>query len=212
MHVHVSMSARVALVGVIVSFLAVGGKAEEKVVRTVKGGILDEAKLYVDQLPAVTTVVIRPLSATDADLQVGDKNEKKEETTKMQGDAPKLFAEEFVSQLKKLGPFTTVSVLEAGASAPAGALIVEGKFTEMDPGSRAKRYAVGFGAGKSGVTVQGSVKGADGAMIATFEQRRVGTMGFAGGDSMGKLVADTKNIAEDVAKFLSEWAKGHKLK
>ena len=27
------------------------------------------------------------------------------------------------------------------------ALIVEGKFTALDPGSRAKRYLVGFGAG-----------------------------------------------------------------
>jgi hypothetical protein len=71
---------------------------------------------------------------------------------------------------------------------------------------------VGFGAGKSGVTVEGAVKGADGAVIATFKQRRVGVMGVAGGDSMGKLISDTKSIAEDLAKFLNAWAKGAKLK
>jgi len=185
------------------------GVAEDQVIRTVKGGILDEAKLYVDKLPPLTTVVIHPLSATDADLVNGDK---KEETKKMQVDGPKMFADEFVAKLKGMGPFTEVSALDAGSAAPAGALVIDGKFTEMDPGSRAKRYVVGFGAGKSGVTVEGSVKSADGAMFATFQQRRVGVMGVAGGDSMGKLIADTKNIAGDLAKFLSEWAKDHKLK
>jgi hypothetical protein len=37
-------------------------------------------------------------------------------------------------------------------------------------------------------------------------------MGFAGGDSIGKMVADTKAIGEDLAKFLSAWATGKKLK
>jgi hypothetical protein len=185
------------------------GLAEDQVIRTVKGGILDEAKLYVDKLPTVTTVVIRPLSATDGDLVNGDK---KDETKKMQVDGPKMFTDEFVAKLKGMGPFTEVSALDVGSPAPAGALVIDGKFTEMDPGSRAKRYVVGFGAGKSGVTVEGSVKSAEGTTFATFQQRRVGVMGVAGGDSMGKLIADTKNIADDLAKFLSEWAKGNKLK
>ena len=68
------------------------GLAEDQVIRTVKGGILDEAKLYVDKLPTLTTVVIRPLSATDADLVNG---EKKDETKKMQVDGPKLFTDAF---------------------------------------------------------------------------------------------------------------------
>jgi len=72
------------------------GVAEDQVIRTVKGGILDEAKLYVDKLPPLTTVVIHPLSATDADLVNGDK---KEETKKMQVDGPKMFADEFVAKL-----------------------------------------------------------------------------------------------------------------
>ena len=70
----------------------------------------------------------------------------------------------------------------------------------------------GFGAGKSGVTVEGSIKAPDGSLLANFKQRRIGVMGVAGGDSMGKLVSDTKDIAEDLAKFLSAWAKGNKLK
>lgn len=183
------------------------GLAQDKVVRSIKDGIIDEAKLYTEKLPAATSVVIRPFSATDADIVEG---EKKEETKKMQGEAPKLLAEQFVKKLKSLGPFTDVSVLDGGAPAPAGALVVEGKFTEMDPGSQAKRIFVGYGAGKSGVKIVGTIKGADGTVLAAIEQRRVGVM--SGRDSVAILSADTKAIGEDVAKFLSEWAKGKKLK
>jgi hypothetical protein len=37
-------------------------------------------------------------------------------------------------------------------------------------------------------------------------------MGVAGGDSLGKLTSDTKNLGEDLAKFLNTWATGKKLK
>lgn len=36
-------------------------------------------------------------------------------------------------------------------------------------------------------------------------------MGVAGGNSMDKLTSDTSDIGEDIAKFLSAWAKGQKL-
>src|SRR5688500_18507176 len=115
-------------------------------VQTIKDGVLDEIRLFTAKPPAVTRVVIRPFSATDADLTEG---EIKEETKKMQADAPGMLATEFVTQLKALGPYTDVTAGGTDGAAPADALIVEGKFIEMDPGSRAKRYFVGFGAGKS---------------------------------------------------------------
>jgi Domain of unknown function (DUF4410) len=178
-------------------------------IRTLKDGILDEVKLYAEKLPAATHVVIRSFSATDADIVNG---EKKEETKTMQSDGPRMLNERFVMKLKELGPFAEVSALESASAAPDDALVVEGKFTELDPGSRAKRYFVGFGSGKSGVTVEGSVKTASGTLLATFQQRRIGVMGVAGGDSLGKLAADTRSIAEDLAKFLSTWGKGKNLK
>ena len=183
--------------------------AQGSPVRTVKGGILDEVKLYTAEPPASKVVVIRPFSATDADIVNGDK---KDETKKMQVTAPDILDGVFVSKLKAMGPFTDVSALAAGATPPAGSMVVEGKFTEMDPGSRAKRYFVGYGAGKSGVMVEGKVRSSEGTLLATFEQRRVGVIGVAGGDSLDKLTDDTKAIGEDIAKFLSEWAKGKKLK
>jgi hypothetical protein len=176
--------------------------------QTVKDGILDEVKLFTAKPPASKTVVIRPFSATEADLTEG---EKKDETKKMLPLAPGILADEFVAKLKPTGTFTDVSVL-TGDAAPPDAIVVEGVFREMDPGSRAKRYFVGYGAGKSGVKVEGSIKSTDGTVLATFQQRRVGVMGVGGGDSMDKMRNDTKAIGEDIAKFLSAWASGKKLK
>jgi len=183
--------------------------AQDKPIRTIKDGALDEIKLYAEKPAASQRVVMRRFSATDADIVNG---EKKDETKTMQADGPRMLAEHFASKLKELGAFTDVSVIDTAAPAPADALLVEGKFTELDPGSRAKRYFGGFGAGKSAVTIEGSITGADGKLIATFAHRRIGVMGAFGGDSLGKLAADTKDLGEDVAKFLNAWATGKKLK
>ncbi len=121
----------------IVSLGAASAGAQERPVRTVKDGMLDEIKLYVDKLPPATRVVMRQFSATDDDLVKG---EKKDETKTMQADGPRMLGERFAVKLKELGPFTDVSVLDASGTAPGEALLVEGKFTELDPGSRASPW------------------------------------------------------------------------
>jgi hypothetical protein len=103
------------------------------------------------------------------------------------------------------------SGLAAGA-VPAGALVVEGKFVTFDPGSRTKRYLAGFGAGKSSVKVVGTVTDSAGRTLATFEQRRGGAMGIGGGDSLEKMMSDSRSIGEDVATFIARWARGESLK
>jgi hypothetical protein len=94
---------------------------------------------------------------------------------------------------------------------PDGALVVEGKFDTLDPGSRANRYFSGFGAGKSSVNEAGAVKDSTGRTLATFDQRRIVKMGMGGGDSLGKLMSDARSIGEDIAKFLAKWARGNSL-
>jgi hypothetical protein len=199
----------VGVIGLLSSNAAFVAAQDRSAVRTFKGGVLDEIKLFVEKAPSSKVVVMRLFSATDEDIVKGDK---KEETKTMQTEGPRMLAERFVAKLQELGPFAEVSVLESGGSAPDDAIVVEGKFTELDPGSRAKRYFVGFGAGKSGVTVAGSVKAADGTLFATFEHRRIGVMGALGGDSLRKLASDTRDIGGDLAKFLNAWENGKKLK
>ncbi len=196
------------------TYFSFGQVPPGKPITTVNNGLLDEIRLYGAIPPAQSTGIgIRPFSATDADLaEGGQTGELPKETKDLQERGPRLLQTQLVATLKDQAAFSAVSALTADAPPPAGALVVEGKFTLLDPGSRAKRYFVGFGAGKSGVQVAGSVKGADGKIIATFVHKRIGVMGVYGGDSTGKLQSDAASIGEDIAKFLSAWAKGKKLK
>jgi Domain of unknown function (DUF4410) len=185
-------------------------------VKTIEDGVLDKISLFVAALdnPAKLTVVMKPFDASAADLGTGGKEGKEtrqEEARTMQNEGPRVLAERFAAALIKSGPFGQVRVLRADEPVLDGALVVEGKFVTLDPGSRAKRYFAGFGAGKSSVKVVGSVKDSSGRTVATFERRRIGAMGVGGGDSLGKLMADARNIGEDLAKFMSKWARGEDL-
>jgi hypothetical protein len=188
----------------------------QRPVKTVEDGALDRIQLFVPSLDAAggLTVVIRPFDASAADLGTGGKEGKEarqQEALTIQNEGPRVLSERFVATLAKGGPFKDVRALKPDEAAPDGALIVEGKFLTIDPGSRAKRYFAGFGAGKSSVKVAGQVKDGSGRVLAEFEQRRIGAMGFAGGDSLGKLMADSRSIGEDIGKFLAKWARGEKL-
>jgi hypothetical protein len=200
---------------VLATYAAATGLAQSPV-KTIEDGALDRIDLFVKSLdnPAATNVVIKPFDADIADLGTGNKEGKdtrQQEAQTMKGEGPRVLSERFVATLSASGPFKAVRSLTAEDAASDGALVVEGKFVTIDPGSRTKRYLVGFGAGKSSVKVSGTVKDVSGRTLATFEQRRIGAMGFGGGDSLGKLMADTRSIGEDIAKFMALWARGDSL-
>ena len=180
--------------------------------RTIKDGLLDEIRLRVPKLSGDVIVLVRPFSTDKADLGTGAKGDGGEAKAakRLQADGPKLLAASLVKELTTLGPFP--SVREDSGAAAEKAVIVEGRFTTLDPGSRAKRYFAGFGAGKTVVEIQGTLKDASGAVLADFTQKRIGTMGLGGGDSEDKMTDDAKSIGEDIAEFLSAWAKGKALK
>lgn len=185
-------------------------------VKTIEDGALDKIQLFVAALgPAPDrVVVIRSFDASAVDMGTGGqggKEARQQEAKTMQNEGPRVLGERFVAALEKSGPFKSVRVLKAEEAVPDGALVVEGRFVTLDPGSRTKRYLAGFGAGKSSVKVAGSVKDSTGKTLATFEQRRVGSMGMGGGDSLGKLMSDSRSIGEDIAKFLAKWARGESL-
>ncbi len=186
-------------------------------IKTIERGALDHIELFIETIeqPAGVTLVMKPFDASAADLGTGRKDGKEarqQEALTMQNEGPRVLAERFVATLEKLGSFKSVRALKADEAVPDGAMVVEGKFVTIDPGSRAKRYFAGFGAGKSSVAVSGTVKDSAGRTVATFEQRRIGTMGVYGGDSLGKLMSDTRSIGEDIGQFLAKWARGQNLK
>ena len=211
------LSAKIAVVAAVLTCATlIVQAASDKPVKEIKEGMLDAIELYVATLPAPGehTIVVKPFAAGKAELGTGSKkdDDKKAQgqAEQLQQDGPKFLADALVAEVKEQGGFKGAQV--AGAeNAGDDALVIEGEFTELDPGSRAKRYFVGFGAGKAAVAVAGTVKDAKGTLLANFKQRRVASMGMAGGDSVKKMTDDCKSIGEDIAKFLSAWAKGKKL-
>ena len=198
------------------ALLFVPGLVAQEPVKKVDDGVLDHIELFAPTLdhPKTLTIVIKPFDASTADLGTGGKNGKdarQEEAKTMQDEGPKVLASRFVAALQDKDLFKAVRVANADEPPPGDAVVIEGKFVTLDPGSRAKRYFAGFGAGKSVVKVTGVVKDASGKTLATFSQRRVGAMGVGGGDSLGKLMSDARKIGEDIAGFLAKWARGDDL-
>ncbi len=139
------------------------GVAAQAPVQTIKDGVLDKIELHVASLekPGQLVVVIKPFDSSGADLGTGGKDGKEtrqQEAQTMQSEGPRVLSERFVATLQG-GPFKGAQVLKADEAVPDGAIVVEGRFVTMDPGSRAKRYFAGFGAGKSAVAVDRHCQG-----------------------------------------------------
>ncbi len=202
----------VVFAGVLVDVIAKSKGREPQDPMHIEDGILDDIRLKTATIPSDAVVVIRPFSSEGADLgtgQAGGKDSRVEAAKTIQADGPKLLAESFKTKLGSLGPFPQVRV-DDGSEPPGNSLVVEGRFTQIDPGSRGKRYW-GFGAGKSGLEVGGTVKNGKGELLAEFTQKRIVVMGEFGGSYIPKMRKDCESLGEDIARFLSAWAKGEKL-
>ena len=74
----------------------------------------------------------------------------------------------------------------------------------MDPGSKAKRYFAGFGAGAARTKVSGEiVDGKTGKVLVRFTQERRSGVGMMGGDYVGLMNRNLRAIGEDVANIVS---------
>jgi hypothetical protein len=203
-----------AFAWVVVALVAVSVPAQEAPVARVEEGVLDSIELYVQTPPKGVPVVIRPFAADKADLGTGaegGKDTRVAAAKMIQANGPKLLASSFVAELTKRGGYADVRE-DDGSPIPPDAIVVEGAFVQLNPGSKAKRYWAGFGSGKSGTTVEGVVKDGSGRVLAKFRQKRIAVMGMFGGDYEKKLTSDCKSIGEDIAKFLADWAAGKPLK
>ena len=95
--------------------------------------------------------------------------------------------------------------MASGTPKAARTLIVRGKVDSLSPGSRAKRYVGGFGAGASGTKIRGDlVDAASGKTLAHFtqERRSAGSFKFAGGSDQQVMRDSIHAAAEDIAHIL----------
>jgi hypothetical protein len=201
----------VALVGaVLLAPAATWAKGKDRM--NIEDGVLDEIHLKVERIATGIPVVIRTFPADNASLgsaEEGGENKQRAAGT-MVKVAPDLLTRTLAGALQQSRAFGEV-LIDPDAAPPAGAIVVEGEFVSIDPGSRAKRYFVGFGAGKSGVGVTGTVKDAGGELLAEFNHRKHSGIGIGGGDYVKFLSDDTEDVAKDIAQFLAGWARGEDL-
>jgi len=181
--------------------------------RTIDGGLLDWVQLRSGNPAPQTPIYMRLFTADAADLGTGGKGGKETRTAEaqtLQSQGPALLRESFVAKAGAAG--VVARAADDTTTLPADAVIVEGRFVTIDPGSRAKRYWVGFGAGKSALEIAGRFVTPAGVVLGEFRHRRIGAMGMGGGDSLGKLLSDTRSCGEDIATFVSAWLSGRPLK
>jgi len=175
-------------------------------------GCLDEIHLKVATLKGGVPVVIRPFSTDGVDRGTGgddSKNQKRTEAVMVKA-GPDILVESFKRTLIDDGRFKEVLPAETEA-VPEDALVVEGRFVTINPGSKARRYWGGFGAGKSGVQVSGTVKDSTGKVLAEFTHMKDSGIGMFGGDYVKFLSDDARDVGHDIATFLGRWAAGEDL-
>jgi len=142
---------------------------------------------------------------------VNDPEVKDDEDRKLAAAMPEYYQAELVRRARETGLFTRVVHLgEASAPAPApGLLRLECVITRLAPGSRALRYLVGFGAGRS--KAQTEVRFVDvqsGRVVMLVADRRAAAYGVFGGDSEEHLKESFGDMARDLGKFLVRLHRG----
>ncbi len=145
--------------------------------------------------PKIDTVVVAELTSADALLALY---------------IPHL-RQGLVARLREAGNFREVIVGSASLVPPA-AIIVSGKLTEIDKGSTAARWIIGFGAGRAIARATFEIKDAGGATLARFESRKAysGGAGIGGANflDMDDLV---RKLGEETANSLIRWSNGEPL-
>jgi len=113
-----------------------------------------------------------------------------------------IMTEELVGAIQRELPTARV-VSDASAHASTPGLVVESHFSKLVPGSRAKRFWLGFGAGKSVTEVSGEVRDRiTGNIVARFTHARLSwCCGFGSNDH--EIRSNLVNAATDIAAVVA---------
>jgi Domain of unknown function (DUF4410) len=187
--------------------LMAGCASSPRAVKGPAGKVLDVETRLVTSIPAGVDVVIRRFSTEGVDLgsgAEGGKESRVEAAEKIKASGPALLAESLALKLKGSKRFGKIST-EPNVTPSANSIVIEGKFLAINPGSRAKRYWIGFGAGRSGVYVAGRVLDAQGKLLAEFQQGRHSGIGTYGGSYVKFLTDDVEDVGEDIGDFILDF-------
>jgi hypothetical protein len=164
------------------------------------GPDIDEIEIVKKfELSSYKNVVVVPMETGDTPLPPKDENTY-EPVVKILGTA----TEAFVEGLQK-NTEAKVSV-DAKPGKGAGTLIVRTKVEMMDPGSRAKRYWAGFGAGAARTKISGELVDAKTKeVLVRFSQERRSGFGMGGGSYEAVMTKNLRALGSDVAAILNQF-------
>jgi len=161
------------------------------------GPDIDEVEIIKPfKLTSYTNVVVQPLDVSSTPRL--DDKDMAEVVEKVLPHA----TDSFLEGMKKKLPD---AALATEKTAGAGVLIVRGKITVLDPGSRSKRMWIGYGAGAARTAIEGEIVDAKtGEVLLRFTQeRRSGIERFGRGSSYEEILKRNLNaIGEDVTNLL----------
>ena len=144
-------------------------------------------------------------------LPVPPEQVKDAEDRKAAASMPEYFQSELVRRLREARLFARVVNLgeTSFTPGPGKALRLEGRISQLDPGSRVLRYWVGFGAGRSKTQAELSfVDVQSGEVVMVVADRRVAAYGIFGGDSEEHLQESFADMARDLVRFLTRLVLG----
>jgi hypothetical protein len=168
-----------------------------------KPGVLNEEAVMTSQrLSTYDTLVIKDFS-TDGVVYDRIDDEEKPKVDAMKPLIVKNLTLSIEMEMKKRKLFKNVVL---NSDAKENAVILEGNFTEFNGGSRALRFWVGMGAGKTYLKVKGRlIDGQSGKELATFEDQETGFKGMASMESFEDLFPhQAQSLGEHVGEFIEK--------
>lgn len=121
------------------------------------------------------------------------------------------YQSELVRRFRETGLFRSVVNLSETdfSTRPDKTLRLRGSITRLGRGSQAVRYLVGFGAGSTRAQAEMHFEDAEsGQVLMVTADRRLASVGVFGGDDEDFLRESFKDMARDLARFLTRLAKG----
>jgi hypothetical protein len=175
--------------------------------KEIKGSPIDHAVVHEGSITKEQPIRVRRFESANADVGKTGKKKYAHVATMMKQTAPESLMTAFIDGLKANG-FKDVSELAEDSELPENSIVVEGEFTVLNPGSRAKRYWAGFGAGKSRICIEGRALGGEDAVLLEFDHCRFGAMGIFGGDAAKQMTTDAMRTGTRLSEFFRNWAVG----
>lgn len=107
----------------------------------------------------------------------------------------------YCEEIKRAGIFKDVK--KEGEEISSRYLVLESSLTELNPGSGAARYLLGFGAGATNIQVEGKIiDPTTNKTLFAYVDRRAGWIGVFGGRSRSLILDDAIAHAKDVIEEL----------